>query len=181
MPLPERDRTGYILVDRVREFVMAGTGLTEDVVIDAQTGGNVRLPKTGTYITVLLGDMTQIARPEIIKQNGQTYARSLQECTAYIDFVRFSDPVKEAQKFQAWMYLQDAITAAYQVGIKPLQVSSIRDVTRVTSGAHERRAQLDLDIAVAIETDTVNLSEIDSVTVRGSFSADQVHEVNASP
>ena len=181
MPLQQRDRTSWLLIDRVREYVMLFANLDETRVIDAQTGGNVRLPKTGAYITILLGDVTQIARPEILRQDGSNYARTTQELTVYIDFVRFNDPVKEAQKFQAWMYLQDAITAAYQVGIKPLQVSGIRDTTQITSGAHERRAQLDLGIAVAIETDLVHIQEVDSITVRGSFSANQVHDVDASP
>ena len=178
MPLTDRDRSEDYIVDRVREFVAAGTSLTAATVLDAETTGNEHLPLTGEYITVLLGDISPVGKPDVLTQVSdgvpQTIARSWQEVTAYIDFVRFPDPINKAQVFQAWLILQEARTAAYQVGITPIDVLAIRDVTEITSGRHERRAQMELRFGIVTETALVTESVIDEVDIQGYFDDHEV-------
>lgn len=183
MPLPDVDRTGYPLVDRVREYFQEGmnrithgntfTSETWDHtnILDAETAGDEALPKTGAYLTVLLGDIAIVSRPDIIKRvNGndaEVISRSWQEVTAYIDFVRFSDPLERAQVFQAWISLQAARNAAYAVGITPIKVMAIRDVTFVTSGFHEKRAQMELRFGMVVETDLFTEDTVATFDIEG--------------
>ena len=186
MPLDQdTDRSGYSLVDRIREYFQEGmnrlthgdtfTSQTWSYtnILDAHTLGDEELPKTGAYLTILLGDVAIVSRPNIVKriENNvpQTISCSWQEVTAYIDFVRFRDPVCQAQVFQAWINLQEARNAAYIVGITPIKVMAIRDITFVTSGAHERRAQLELRFGMVIETPMRTLDSIDSMDIQGWY------------
>ena len=185
--LPDRDRSNYRLVDCVREYITAspildvsGDRLTQDNVLDQQTMGDVKLLKD-PYVTVLLGDLLPLGEAEIIKWtvNGEAraVARSCQEFSAYIDFINFRDPLTEARIFQAWIYLPEASDAANVVGIEPIRVLSIRDVSFITSGAHERRAQLEMRIGSTIDTPVAIEDTIATPDIRGRYE-DQVLNID---
>lgn len=171
MPLQVRDRTDWSTVDLLREFIAAGTGLTASSVLDAETLEGEVLPQEGSYITVLLGSAEPMSTPDVearmVDGKPRMYALSWFRSICYIDFVRYADPVTEAQVFQAWMGLPAGLQAAEQLGISIMKVEAVRDVTEIVTGQHERRAQMDLRFGIVIETPLVENAQIDRLNIRG--------------
>ncbi|MDE2700390.1 MAG: hypothetical protein OXI23_16075 [Gemmatimonadota bacterium] len=180
VPNPERNRDDDLLIDRVREFVLAGmpNGFTYLNVLDAQTSGNERLP-SGEYLAIQLGDVILVSQSDILEReidDGiQPISRSWQEFTAYIDFVNFPDPFKQAQLLSAWIDLQEASTAAYQVSssqvsITPVRVLAIRDITDITTGKHEKRAQMELRFGMVTEYEPAPRPGLQPAEIIGKYS-----------
>ncbi|MDE0004406.1 MAG: hypothetical protein OXQ29_17085, partial [Rhodospirillaceae bacterium] len=140
------------IVDSVRKFVSAGTGLSARRVIRGQDWD--RAPRdAGGYVAVVITSITSDGAPSIIRKlaadgaSASLFSRVPLLVSCAIHFVRTASPMVDAVRLQSWVQLPEAIRAADEVGLSVVGNVEVVDMAAVEGPDFQGRARLDLTVA----------------------------------
>ena len=157
------------MIDTIRQYVGAGTGLTAAYVVDSQSTDEVAA-HPAQFVAVTLTDARSLGTvARRISTDFGTSETVVEQFhgTALIDFIRGRNALQRASQFAAWTWTGASREKATDLDISIIHCGVLRNLSDIQDGDWENRVQVELTFVYNEEYESRELGHIELVPLSG--------------